>query len=200
MGTYVVGITGAYGYLYAVSLIKSLLAMKHQVLLTITRAGKVVLEYEQQLSLAKKDKTTAQLYLRNYFGAGENLCYYDVEDIAAPMASGSAKPDAMVVLPCSMGTLGSIRAGISDNLLQRAADVMLKERRPLILVPREAPYNTIHLENMTDLSRMGVVIMPASPGFYHLPNSLEELILQFTGRILDQLGIDNQTTQRWQGL
>ncbi len=200
MGRYIIGITGASGSIYADSLLRALLAQGHEVLVTASRAGKLVLHHELGLCIEGLEEAAAQAELRRYFGAGEALYYYAPENIAAPIASGSAKADAMVVLPCSMGTLGSIRAGVSGNLLQRAADVMLKERRPLFLVPRESPCNTIHLENMAALSGYGAVIVPASPGFYAKPKTLEELIAHFTGRLLDQLGLPQTMAAPWQGL
>lgn len=115
----------------------------------------------------------------------------------APVASGSGAPSSMVICPCSTGTLSAIACGASNNLIERAADVALKERRKLILVPRESPYSTIHLENMLALSRMGAVILPASPGFYHRPQRVEDLVDFVVARILNQLGIENALLPRW---
>lgn len=200
MSKYIIGITGASGSIYAESLLRALLAQGHEALVTVSMAGQLVLNHELGLSLEGLSEAAAQAELRRYFGVGEALHYYAPSNIAAPIASGSAKAEAMVVLPCSMGTLGSIRAGVSGNLLQRAADVMLKERRKLLLVPREAPCNTIHLENMAALSGYGAIIMPASPGFYAKPQTLEELIAHFTGRLLDQLGLPQSLAAPWAGI
>ncbi len=199
MNTYIIGITGASGSIYAIRLMQELIARGHRVLLTVSEAGQLVLEHEVGLSIFGESNENAQEILRAHLGAGEQLQYYACGDIAAPIASGSVKADAMIVVPCSMGTVGNICAGTSSNLLHRAADVTLKERRPLILVAREAPYNTIHLSNMTELSRMGVVVMPASPAFYQKPTTLDELIDHFIGRLLDQLGIKQQLATSWEG-
>lgn len=120
-----------------------------------------------------------------------------IDDFWAGAASGSAAADAMIVVPCSMGTLGRISSGLSSNLLERAADVMLKERRPLLLVPRETPLNTIHLENMLRLSQAGAVILPAMPGFYQGPETIEDLVAFLAGKILDQLDIEHSLFTRW---
>ena len=119
------------------------------------------------------------------------------QDWMSPVASGSGAPSAMVVCPCSTGTLSAIACGASNNLIERAADVALKERRQLILVPRESPYSTIHLENMLRLSQMGAVILPASPGFYHQPQSIDDLVDFVVARILNQLGIVQELLKRW---
>jgi 4-hydroxy-3-polyprenylbenzoate decarboxylase len=125
------------------------------------------------------------------------LRVYGREDWYAPVASGSNPADAMVICPCSMGTLAAIAHGTSDNLIERAADVMLKEQKKLILVPREAPFSTLHLENMLKLSRMSAVILPANPGFYHHPQSVEDIIDFIVARILDQLGVEHALMERW---
>ncbi len=199
MKTYIIGITGASGSIYATRLMRELFARGHRVLLTISEAGKLVLEHEEGISLLNKTNEQAQNTLREHFHVSEQLFYYHCQNIAAPIASGSVKADAMIIVPCSMGTIGNICAGTSSNLLHRAADVTLKERRPLVLVAREAPYNTIHLTNMTELSRMGVVIMPASPGFYQKPTTLDEMIDHFIGRLLDQLGLEQDLAAPWNG-
>ena len=200
MGTYIVGITGASGSTYALRLMELLLAQGHQVLCTVTAAGKLVLRHELDIDLAGMEEPAAGSYLRGILKAGEAFAYYDVENIAAPIASGSVRADAMVVVPCSMGTLAGIRSGISRNLLERAADVMMKERKKLLIVPREAPYNSIHLENMLALSRDGVTVMPASPGFYAKPQSLQQLVDYFVGRLMDQLGLEHNLISRWKGM
>jgi 4-hydroxy-3-polyprenylbenzoate decarboxylase len=120
-----------------------------------------------------------------------------IDDFWAGAASGSAAADAMIIVPCSMGTLGRVAAGLSGNLLERAADVMLKERRPLLLVPRETPFNNIHLENLLRLSQSGAVILPAMPGFYHGPQTIEDLVDFVVGKILDQLDVQHSLFIRW---
>ena len=136
------------------------------------------------------------LAVSNCASAGQ-IRVYDKEDWMAPAASGSGAPTAMVVVPCSTGTLSAIASGACNNLIERAADVAIKERRQLILVPREAPFSSIHLENMLKLARLGVTIMPAAPGFYHEPKSIEDLVDFMVARILDHLGVEHELTSRW---
>ncbi len=135
--------------------------------------------------------------MRDYFGGSRKLEHYGETDMFAPIASGSSAPDAMVVVPCSMGTTGRLAAGLSSNLVERAADVILKERRELLLVPRETPFNTIHLENLLLLARAGARIIPAMPAFYHRPKSVEDLVDYMVGKILDSLKIPHKLFQRW---
>ena len=135
--------------------------------------------------------------LQAYYGETERLGYYGGDDFFAPVASGSSAPDAMVVCPCSMGSLGRIAAGLSSSLLERVADVMLKEGRPLLLVPRETPLSAIHLENMLKLARLGVRIVPPMPAFYHHPQSLDDLVDFVVGKVLDQLGVEHRLFKRW---
>ena len=182
----IIGITGASGSIYATRLIEVLLEQNCEVHVVATASGWQVLKYE--CGVTKSDL------------AATVTAIHEVDNIGASIASGSFKTDAMVVLPCSMKTLGCIANGISDNLLIRAADVMLKENRPLLLVPRETPLNAIHLENMLKLSKIGVRIIPAAPGFYHKPTSLEELVDMMVGKICDSLGIEHNLFVRWKGL
>src|SRR6185369_5457820 len=136
--------------------------------------------------------------LRGHFpGGGDRLAYYAEDDFYAPIASGSSAADAMVVVPCSMGTLSRISCGNSGNLLERSADVMLKEGRPLVLVPRETPLNAIHLEHMLKLARLGVRIVPAMPAFYQRPQSLDDLVNFVVGKVLDSLGVEQSLFRRW---
>ena len=125
--------------------------------------------------------------------------FYEDDDLAAPISSGSFRTFGMAVVPCSMKTLASIAGGFSESLLTRAADVTLKERRRLVLVTRESPLSVIHLENMLAVTRAGAVVMPASPGFYHRPESVAELVVSFSGRILDALGVEHDLIRRWEG-
>ena len=199
MAHYVVGITGASGTIYAKRLVEKLLERGNQVHVCMTRAADLVSETELGWDRAALEQNRTQA-LRAQFGGAANLFCYDINAIGANIASGSFRMDGMVVLPCSMGTLSQIAHGASQNLLERAADVCLKERRRLVLVPREAPYNQIHLENMLTLIRCGAVIMPASPGFYHNPGTVEELVDFFCARVLDQLGVEDNTVPRWQGM
>jgi 4-hydroxy-3-polyprenylbenzoate decarboxylase len=179
----VVGVTGASGVPYAHALLRNL--EKAHVDLVISEDAKKVIAHESDVPLAAFEKLAEAAY-RN-------------DDVAAPPASGSYLFDAMVVVPCSMGTLGKIAMGISDNLITRAAAVCLKERRKLILVPRETPLAAIHLENMLRLTNQGVVILPAMPGFYHAPQSVDDLVDFVVGKVLDQLGIEHALFRRWKG-
>jgi len=181
----IVGITGASGAIYGVRLIEVLKGAGCEIHAVVSEPGWQVLEYE--CGLTRQDIADKVDFL------------YDVHNIAACIASGSFKTDGMVVVPCSMRTLGSIANGIADNLLGRAADVMLKEGRKLILVPRETPFNAIHLENMLKLARLGVRIVPACPGFYHRPARLEEVIDMMVGKICDTIGVEHDLFTRWQG-
>lgn len=174
----IIGVTGASGSLYARLLVERLLCSKEvgELAVVLSANGKAVAEYEKQLLPAPADDT--------------RIKYYDNGDMFAPPASGSAGFDSMVIVPCSMGTVGRIASGVSDNLLTRAADVMLKERRRLVLVAREAPYSTIHLRNMTTLSECGAVVMPASPSFYSRPDDMEQLCMTVVERVISLLDIE----------
>jgi len=192
----VVGITGASGSIYGLRLIEEVLRAQVQVSLLLSDAGRQVLGFETGLEL-DLDPQVCTKQLRKRFSAGEELQVFGIKDFFAPVASGSSAPDAVVVCPCSMGTLGRIAAGLSDNLLERVADVALKEKKQLLLVPRETPFNQLHLENMLRLSQAGAQILPATPGFYHQPETVEDLVDFVVGKVLDQLGIEHQLFQRW---
>jgi len=176
-------ITGASGVIYGVRLLEEL-KERAEVHLVISKSAKKIIEIETDYSVEKL----------------ESMCRRSYEDneLEAPISSGSFKYDALLIVPCSMKTLSSIANGISDNLITRTADVALKERRKIILVPRETPLNSIHLENMKKLSDLGVIIMPASPAFYHKPTSIHELVNFIVSRILDHLGIENSLIGRWE--
>lgn len=203
-----VAITGASGAIYGVRLIEELLAAGNRVSLLISNAGFTVLEEECGLSwngLPEEIDNHLQEYFAPSISLGIDntdfepfLAYYGENDFFAPIASGSSAPDAMIVAPCSMGTLARIAAGLSGNLLERAADVMLKERKPLLLLPRETPFSAIHLENMLKLARLGVRIVPAMPGFYSHPQTIDDIVDFVVGKMLDQLGIDGNLFTRWQ--
>lgn len=201
MGKYIVGITGASGSIYGKRVIERLVGQGHHVGICMTQAGKLVAQSELGWQIGQETPAgEVEGYLQEIFGSKELICSYDVRAIGAIIASGSWGADGMIVAPCSMGTLSAICHGASHNLLERAADVCLKERRPLVIVPREAPYNQIHLENMTKLSGYGAVIMPASPGFYSRPRTIDELVDFFVTRILDQVGIHEPSNCRWAGM
>ena len=192
----VVGITGASGSIYGLRLVEELLKAGKQVCLLLTDAGRQVLAFETGLQLPEAPQgCLAQL--QQHFSVGEQLSHYGLNDFFAPVASGSSAPDAVVICPSSMGTVGRITAGLSDNLLERVADVALKEQKKLLLVPRETPLNQIHLENLLKLSRAGAQILPAMPAFYQQPQSVAELVDFVVGKTLDSLGVDHQLFARW---
>jgi flavin prenyltransferase len=192
-----VAITGASGAVYGIRLIEELLAAGNRLSLVISSSGFTVIKEELRLDWSA-DAATVNRTVRGYFkAAAEDLTYYDEGDFFSPLASGSAAPEAMVVAPCSMGTLGRIAAGLSANLLERAADVMLKEGKPLILLPRETPLSAIHLENMLKLARLGVRIVPAMPGFYGQPQTVADMVDFVVGKLLNQLGMEHRLSKRW---
>ncbi len=189
--------SGASGAPYGLRLLDVLLEKGYQVYVLISGAARVVLDTESGIKLSgNEEKATAQL--SELFGAKPGqLKVFGKDNWFSPVASGSAAPRQMVVCPCSAGSVSAIAGGASDNLLERAADVVIKERGQLILVPRETPFSEIHLENMLKLARMGVTIMPAAPGFYHKPQSVEELVDFMVARILDHLGVAHELMRRW---
>ena len=199
--------TGASGAPYGLKLLECLLNADYQVFLMISSAARVVLATEHGLKLsANSDKAHEQLIghltevnasLATSASLAGQLVVLGKEEWFSPPASGSAAPKQMVICPCSTGTLAAVATGMSNNLLERAADVVIKERGQLILVPRETPFSAIHLEHMLSLSRLGVTIMPAAPGFYHNPKSVEDLVDFMVARILDHLGVDHALTSRW---
>lgn len=190
-------ITGASGVQYGFRLLEVLLKQNHHVYLMLSKAAQVVTSMESELKLPAR-KAEQKKYLCELFQADPaQLDIFGDEEWTAPVASGSAKVDAMVVCPCTMSTLSQIAVGASSNLMERAADVMLKERRKLVIVPRETPFSDIHLENMLRLSRMGVVVMPANPGFYNKPESVNDLVDFMVARVLDQLDIEQDLLPAW---
>jgi len=196
MKNLVVGITGASGSIYGLRLIEELLKKGHRVSVLLSNAGRQVLAFETSLKLAEKP-TACLDQLQQHFSAGEELQHFAINDFFASVASGSSAPDAVIICPCSMGTAGRIAAGLSDSLLERVADVALKEQKKLLLVPRETPFNQIHLENLLRLSKAGAQILPAMPAFYQKPQSVEDLIDFVVGKVLDSLEIDHQLFKRW---
>jgi flavin prenyltransferase len=198
----VLAMTGASGAVYALRLAEELLGKGMRLSLLVSGAGRLVLREECGLDWQGDPATVAETiseYFRQKNGAYPAPAYYDENDFHAPVASGSNAPDAMVICPCSMGTLSRVAAGNSGNLLERCADVMLKERRTLVMVPRETPLSEIHLENMLKLARMGVRMVPAMPAFYGRPRSIDDLVDFVVGKTLDSLGIENALYQRWGG-
>lgn len=195
--TVTLALTGASGMAYGMRLLECLLAADVRVYLLLSQAAHIVAKQELGVALPARASDLEKQLSEGLGVPDGQLRVFGREDWNAPVASGTNPADAMVVCPCSMGTLAAIAHGLSDNLIERAADVMLKERRKLILVPREAPFSTLHLENMLTLSRMDVVVLPANPGFYHHPQTVEDIIDFIVARILDQLGIRHTLMPRW---
>lgn len=190
-------LSGASGAPYALLLLERLLAAGLQVHLLVSSAARVVMAAEQDEQWPAKPAALAALLGERCQARPEQLKVYGKEEWFSPVASGSGAPRRMVICPCSMGTIASIAMGISDNLIERAADVVIKEKGQLIVVPRESPYSALHLENMLKLANLGVTIMPASPGFYHQPKTIADLVDFMVARILDHLDLDQSLVPRW---
>jgi len=201
MSRYFVGITGASGHAYAEGLIRALVAAGHEVDCSITPAGCKVLRHELAVEAGEHGERLGQA-LGEWLGAevAAHVRGFDSTAVEAPPSSGTSLTGGVILCPCSMGSLARIRVGFSSNLVERAADVALKEGRTLLLVPRETPLSEIHLENMLQLARLGAVIAPAAPGFYHHPRSLEDLVDHVVGKLLDRLGVEHSLGSRWKGV
>jgi 4-hydroxy-3-polyprenylbenzoate decarboxylase len=194
---FALAITGASGAPYALRLLEELVSRGERIDIMVSAPGQIVVDMETSLTLSGRSaEMQRQLSVHCNAAAGQ-LRVFGREQWTAPLASGSSAPRAMIVCPCTTGTLAGIAAGTSHNLIERAADVTIKEGRKLILVPRETPFSALHLENMLKLARVGVVILPPSPGFYHRPESIADLVDFVVARILDQLGVDNDLSPRW---
>ncbi|EEZ79843.1 MAG: UbiX family flavin prenyltransferase [Candidatus Thioglobus sp.] len=194
-----IALTGASGMPYAITLLKELVKTQKKIYVMISTAANTVIAMETDLSLGADTKTIEE-NLTDYLGAKDGqLEVFSKNQWTAPVASGSNPPRAMVVCPCTMSTLSAIANGHADNLMHRAADVVIKEQKKLILVPRETPYSAIHLDNMLKLSRLGVVIMDANPAFYQNPNSIDDLVNFVVARILDHLDVEHDLAAPWQG-
>lgn len=189
--------TGASGAVYGLRLLECLVHARQQVYVMLSAPAQVVIGMETDIKLPARPAEIEDVLATRFGAEPGQLTVFGREQWTAPVASGSSAPRAMVVCPCTSGTLAAIAQGSSDDLLERAADVVLKEGRKLILVHREMPLSTIHLENMLRLSRMGVTIMPANPGFYHQPQSIADLVDFVVARILDHLEIDHSFGPRW---
>jgi flavin prenyltransferase len=189
--------TGASGMPYGVRLLECLLNSGVRVHLLYSQVAQIVARQEMDLHLPSRPRDAAEFFSARFGTPPDRLQAFGREDWFAPVASGSNADDAMVVCPCTMGTLAAIAAGLASTLIERAADVILKESRKLILVPRETPLSAIHLENMLKLSRAGAVILPANPGFYHHPKTPDDLVNFVVARILDQLGVEHRLMPRW---
>lgn len=199
MSRYFVGMTGASGHRYAERLIRALVAAGHEVDLCLTEAGCKVAAWELGIDAGARGERLAEA-LPGWLGAhtARAVRAFAADRIEAPPSSGTALTGGVLLVPCSMGTLARVAAGFSSNLVERAADVALKEGRRLVLVPRETPLSEIHLENLLRLARLGAVVLPAMPGFYHHPKTLEDLVDHVVGKVLDRLGVEHGG-QRWAG-
>jgi 4-hydroxy-3-polyprenylbenzoate decarboxylase len=195
--TVTLAFTGASGMPYGLRLLESLLAAGTNVGLIYSPAAQVVAKQECDLAFPVQPREATRWFSERFGAAPGQLAVYGRDDWMAPMASGSAPADAMAVCPCTMGTLGAIANGLADNLIERAADVALKERRPLVLVPRETPLSAIHLDNMLKLARAGATILPPAPGFYGRPASVDDLVDFVVARVLDHLGVMHALGPRW---
>jgi 4-hydroxy-3-polyprenylbenzoate decarboxylase len=189
--------TGASGVQYGFRLLECLLRANHTVYLMVSKAAQVVISMETDIKLPGRASDMQSFLAEKYSSTDKQLRVFGEDEWTAPPASGSSLIDAMVVCPCSMGALSAIATGASNNLIERAADVMLKERKKLIIVPRETPLSDIHLENMLRLSRMDAVIVDANPGFYNKAETVDDLVDFVVGKILDQLGVENELQPRW---
>ncbi|MFT7669878.1 MAG: 4-hydroxy-3-polyprenylbenzoate decarboxylase [Planctomycetota bacterium] len=198
MSRFFVGMTGASGTLYAERLVQALVQHGHQVDLALSPAAVKVLNYERGFKAGDNAESLASC-LADWLGkeVAKDIRSFGCDAVEAPASSGTAGIAAVILCPCSMGTLARVAAGYSSNLVERAADVALKERRELVLVPRETPLSEIHLENMLRLRRMGAVILPAMPGFYHKPQTVFELVDHVVGKILDTLKLEHSVGARW---
>ena len=195
--TICLALTGASGMPYGIRLLECLLREGHHVQLLYSSVAQIVAQQEMDLVLPARPDDAAAFFRTRFRDLPGTLAVYGREQWFAPVASGSNPPDAMVVCPCTMGTLAAIAQGLASNLIERAADVALKEGRKLVLVPRETPLSAIHLENMLRLARAGAVILPPNPGFYNHPQQIGDLIDFVVARVLDQIGISHALVQRW---
>ncbi len=196
-GTVTLALTGASGVAYGLRLLACLLDAGRRVYLLVSQPALVVLATETDLKVPSRPTDLAAFFGERYGAAPGQLQVFGREQWMAPVASGSNVPEAMVVCPCTTATLAAIALGTSKSLIERAADVMLKEQRRLILVVRETPFSAIHLEHMLTLARLGVTILPANPGFYNRPQHVEDLVDFIVARILDHLGIEQDLVPRW---
>ena len=200
MTRFFLGITGASGHPYAEALLRALVAAGHEVDVSVTEAGAKGMRHELGVDPGTRGERLAEA-LPSWIGAqaARSVRAFASDAVEAPPSSGTALTGAAILCPCSMGTLARVSAGFSSNLVERAADVALKEGRKLVLVPRETPLSPLHLENMLRLSRLGAIILPAMPGFYHRPRNVEDLVGHVVGKILDRLGVEHAVSARWEG-
>ena len=182
----VVGISGASGVIYGIRLLEVLKKLKFETHLILTPAAKITIAAETNYSPASVERLASIVY--------------KFSDIAASISSGSFQTRGMALVPCSMHTLGALASGVAENLVLRAAEVTLKERRPLVIVPREAPLTLIHLQNMVRVTEAGAIVLPAMPAFYHKPRTIDDLVDHLIGKTLDMFGIENDLFHRWEGM
>jgi 4-hydroxy-3-polyprenylbenzoate decarboxylase len=196
-GKITLAFSGASGAPYGMRLLEALVAANYQVYLLISSAARVVFTTESDIQIPASPDKASEFFKTRLNADPQQVIVFGKDQWMSPVASGSAAPKRMVICPCSTGTISAIATGASDNLIERAADVVIKERGQLIVVPRETPLNAIVLENLLKLSRVGVTIMPAAPGFYHQPQSIDDLVDFMVGRILDHLGLAQELVPKW---
>ena len=199
MKKYILGISGGSGGLYSISVLKGIVNAGHKCYLVTSKPGRRILSLETDTKLSGNADKDKKILIEKFNFNEDLLEVIDENDVGASIASGSFRTSGMAIVPCSTGSLGSLANGISRGLIERAADVCLKERRKLIIVPRETPYSLIHLENMTKLTRAGAIILPASPGFYNLPKKIDDLIDMISSRVLEKLDIEPENLKEWKG-
>ena len=197
MTTITLAFTGASGMPFGLRTLECLVRARCHVYLLYSQAAQIVAKQECALTIPTQPREAARLFAERFGAEDGQVEVFAREDWNAPIASGSSAADAMAICPCTVGTLGAIAAGLADNLIHRAADVMLKERRKLVLVPRETPLSTIHLANMLTLAQAGAVILPPAPGFYNEPKSVGDLVDFVVARVLDQLEVEHSLQPRW---
>ena len=197
MRTITLAFTGASGMPYGFRLLECLFSAGARVQLVYSAAAQIVAKQECAMTLPAQPREAARMLRERFGGRDDQLVVYARDDWLAPIASGSNPGDAMAICPCTMGTLGAIAGGLADNLIERAADVMLKEHRTLVLVPREMPLSAIHLNNMLRLARAGAIIIPPAPGFYLKPQTIDDLVDFVVARVLDHLGVTHDLVARW---
>ena len=195
--TITLALTGASGMPFGLRVLECLVAARCHVYLLYSSAAQIVAKQECGLTIPAQPREAARLFAERYGAEEGQVEVFAREDWNAPIASGSSAADGMAICPCTVGTLGALAAGLADNLIHRAADVMLKERRKLVIVPRETPLSTIHLANMLALAQAGAVILPPCPGFYNDPKSVGDLVDFVVARVLDQLGVEHELQPRW---
>jgi len=197
MKSFIVAVTGASGAIYCIRLLEELLKSRNRVYLIISKQAFSIIKTETGINWSGKTESEIEKKIQKHFSS-KNITYFSEDNLHAPVSSGSFMTDCMFVVPCSMKTLSGIANGYANNLIERAADVILKEGRTLILSPREMPLNAIHLENMLKLSRLGVRIAPPIPAFYQKPKNINDIVDFVVGKILDNSGIKHNLFKRWE--